>query len=798
MAVHLIAVSVDRSLAKLTAPWLGDDVLVLRKPAAKLDDYVALRTAWRNGDLAETLTEMTPVLEGEIENANSALHILGIDAFSWRVGGLFDSTLNADDQSVAATLATGAVLASEELPGDALLLQTALGEVRTQAWPLGALPENWLVADIGQVSRWLGTSEGSADLSYVLATQRQRQENWMGLAERMLPGVTAAAGQGEPELAGLPEGWTVARAGSDNTLRVFAGSIMFNLAALGSLSAVVAGFLLYQAAVVSFQREALLRQRLLALGVQRGTLRALFLLQTLIDGIAAGALGLLLGIALARVALSLTSPDAAIELTIDWVVWAKALGTAFLVSGAARMLASRRDSSVRKMPWITAALALAMLPGLFFDSWGLLGAFAGLLACCLLAVLTVGPGFVFADRFSVSRLPTIIQLGVNQLLAGRREMGAALTALALAIATAISIAVMVDSFRTDLLRVLDQRLIDPVYIALASPAEAEDEAGAVLRPSSVGRAASAELRERIQALDPDAVITATGEAQARVEGRRIDIMYGPFDSAHTRRYGYDRDLADGSVLANEQLLRAFDLVVDDALEVTRGDRLQALKIEGSFPGFGDVHPTLLVNVADAQRLEIEPRWSRFAVASERADALLAALVGDSRWRVRDAIGVRRSAEEQFDQTFAITRALTVLALLVAGFGTLAAMLALRLAQARQLALLRALGVSRRELWLMEVVRGLTLGGFACALALPLGLLMAWILCAVINPRSFGWMVSFQPTPAMVLPALAIGLGAALAATLISNWRAGHNPGADTSALVTGSGARGSESFGGDS
>ncbi len=811
VAVHMIAVSVDRSLATLTPPWLGDNVLVLRKPAATARDYAALRARWRSGELGGDIVSMTPVLEGSLEHEDGSVRVLGVDPYSWRLDGLFDArshprrevSTNSDPEHAKAehdggadvqdsrSLAGGGVFAAAQLARKPLLLLTALGEVRVHPRVLPALPEAWIVVDIGQAARWLGVDSISADLSYVLVAQQPGEDSSLAFAEQMLPGITSAVARDEPVLSGLPEGWTVARAGSDNTLRAFAGSIMFNLAALGSLSAVVAGFLLYQAAVVSYQRESLLRERLRALGVARWQLRGLFLLQTLIDGVVGGAAGLMLGVALARFALSLTSPDSAVELPIDWVVFAKAFATALLVSGAARLLASRRRSTTA-MPWLTLACALVLLPGLVFESWGLVGAFAGLLACCLLAVLTVGPGFAFASGLRLDGLPTVVQLGYNQLVAGRREMAAALSALALAIATAISISVMVDSFRADLLRVLDQRLTDPIYVALDSPTEiasvtAQDPTSAVV---------AAALEARIALLDPDAVVTPTGRTMARIDGGLVELVYGHFDARHTARYGFDSGLSAGEVLASEQLTRKYDLSIGDYVAVAVGARTLSLEVVGTFPGFGDVHPSVLVPMPAAERLAIEPSWTRLAIASERATLLLEALASDSRWQVRDAAGVRASAEEQFDRTFAITRALTVLALMVAGLGMLSAMFALRLAQARQLALFRVLGMSRRELWQMEVVRGLALGVFACALALPLGLLMAWILCAIVNPRAFGWYVSFQPAPDMVVPALAIGVGAALAATLISSWRVDQSSSADAGALVTGSGARGSEPGGG--
>jgi putative ABC transport system permease protein len=107
--------------------------------------------------------------------------------------------------------------------------------------------------------------------------------------------------------------------------------------------------------------------------------------------------------------------------------------------------------------------------------------------------------------------------------------------------------------------------------------------------------------------------------------------------------------------------------------------------------------------------------------------------------------MRTSALSIFDRTFAITRALTLLALLVAGVGLYNALLALQLQQQRTRQLLQALGVTRSELAGLARWRALGVGAAAVAFALPLGLIMGGLLCRVINPRAFGWSLNLLVT-----------------------------------------------------
>ena len=76
------------------------------------------------------------------------------------------------------------------------------------------------------------------------------------------------------------------------------------------------------------------------------------------------------------------------------------------------------------------------------------------------------------------------------------------------------------------------------------------------------------------------------------------------------------------------------------------------------------------------------------------------------------------------------------------------------------------GVTTGELTRIALRRALGIGSVAVALALPLGLIMAWLLCAVINPRAFGWTVDLHPALGDVVLPLALGVGAAVLAGLL--------------------------------
>lgn len=154
---------------------------------------------------------------------------------------------------------------------------------------------------------------------------------------------------------------------------------------------------------------------------------------------------------------------------------------------------------------------------------------------------------------------------------------------------------------------------------------------------------------------------------------------------------------------------------------------------------------------------------RISVATDSEDALVKMLKEqEPALEIRVRRVLRETALQVFDQTFAVTQALTLLALLVASVGLYNALLALKLVQRQSLELLVAMGVSKSELGSIERWRVIGVGCATLLFALPLGLLMGWMLCQVINPRAFGWSLNLLVNPSsfvwpVVLAMLVMGV-----------------------------------------
>ena len=101
----------------------------------------------------------------------------------------------------------------------------------------------------------------------------------------------------------------------------------------------------------------------------------------------------------------------------------------------------------------------------------------------------------------------------------------------------------------------------------------------------------------------------------------------------------------------------------------------------------------------------------------------------------------------------MTTALNAFTLGVAGVALLTSLLTLANSRLPQLAPLWAIGVTRRRLAAIELTKTMSVALITALLALPLGLLVAWCLIAIVNVKAFGWRLPFDVFPLQLLKLL---------------------------------------------
>jgi putative ABC transport system permease protein len=104
--------------------------------------------------------------------------------------------------------------------------------------------------------------------------------------------------------------------------------------------------------------------------------------------------------------------------------------------------------------------------------------------------------------------------------------------------------------------------------------------------------------------------------------------------------------------------------------------------------------------------------------------------------------LREESIRIFHQTFAVTYALEAIAVIIAVAGLGLALAGLLLERRNELATLRSLGATRRDIARAAMWEGLGIALAGLAGGLAVSFFLGWILIGVINPQSFGWTLRY--------------------------------------------------------
>lgn len=560
-------------------------------------------------------------------------------------------------------------------------------------------------------------------------------------------------------------------------------SFHLNLTAFGLLSFAVGLFIVNGAVGLAFEQRRPMFRTLRALGATSRHLVVMLVSELLLFALVAGALGIVLGYLIA----SLLLPDVAatlrglygatvegtLTLAPSWWLWGVAIavaGTALAsVSGllqVARMppLAPAKPRAwamvnAGTMRWqLTLAFAaFAVALGALVLGDGLISGFT-LLGGFLITAALVLPSFLsvllaLLSRLGGGPLAEWFWADTRQQLPG---LSLALMALLLALSANIGVGTMVSSFRNTFTSWLDQRLVSELYVTI------EDEAESSLLQSFLA--------------DRDIDVLPIWHTDGDVFGAPAEI-YGVVDHPvyednwpllDALPDGWELLAAGNGALINEQLARREGLAPGDTLPLPGG---WETSIVGVYSDYGNPlgQVVLALDVLTARYSEIDR--SDFGVLTDDPDGLRTALtekLGIQQDRMIDQKALKAFSLQVFERTFAVTGALNILTLSVAGVAILTSLLTLSAMRLPQLAPVWAMGVTRGTLARIELLRAIILAALTFIIALPVGLGLAWVLLAVINVEAFGWRL-----PMSLFPSdwVWLGLASLVAAALAGLWPA---------------------------
>jgi putative ABC transport system permease protein len=238
---------------------------------------------------------------------------------------------------------------------------------------------------------------------------------------------------------------------------------------------------------------------------------------------------------------------------------------------------------------------------------------------------------------------------------------------------------------------------------------------------------------------------------------------------------------EGAVVVSEPLSRKFDLGVGDHLSLHGRDGGVDLPIAGVYYDFSSEGGAAFVDLATMERYFGPGEVNNLALylelgrdAENMVDVLRSRFRGEV-LQFRSNRDLRTRVFRIFDQTFAVTELLRMMSLLIAVCGITLTLLVMARERVSELALYRALGAERIQIFRTYLGKGVGMALYGLALGGFGGVLLALILIFVINRTYFGWTIALHwPWMGLAGEAAAI-LIAAAAASIYPAWRAARTP-----------------------
>jgi putative ABC transport system permease protein len=352
----------------------------------------------------------------------------------------------------------------------------------------------------------------------------------------------------------------------------------------------------------------------------------------------------------------------------------------------------------------------------------------------------------------------------------------AVAALMVAVAVTIGVNIMVNSFRSTVIIWLDQILHGDIYVSV--PGASVNQPSYPLDAAVIPVLNSFEGVSRVDLLQTAVVDSPRGPIQISANNNPNDGLEQLYLSMEMPPAEIWDSVQNGAILISEPLANRLNLPQHGAeIAIYTDQGLQIFPVAGIYYDYASTtgNAILSLNIyrqywnddgITAAALVLEPGSDVDMISQQ----LQTELAGIQNLLVRPNQALRADTLEIFDRTFAITGALQLMTTIVAFIGVLSAMMSLQLDKQRQLGILRAIGLSARQLWTLVLLETGLMGAVAGLFAMPTGYILAVILIYIINRRSFGWTLQMQVDSWPFLQAFMVAVGASLLAGLYPAWQ----------------------------
>lgn len=608
----------------------------------------------------------------------------------------------------------------------------------------------------------------------------------------------------------LPPEVTVERPEARNAqVEQMLASFQLNLFVLSLIALFVGVFLVYNSMSVSVVRQRREIGILRALGVSRGQILLTVGTEGALLGLIGSALGVAFGLFMARAALGAVSQTVsslyafvrpgALDPPPGLMAQAILLGCGIAVLSAwlpaleAAAVPPREDLAAaslerRHRPRLLSAAGLVLALAAYGLAqagpvggqplFGYLAALSLLLGAALLC-----PAFLLLFQRALSGV-----LAGSRFLEGRMAVGnlgrslrrnaVTIGAMVVGLSMLVSVSTMIQSFRETVEVWIHQTIRADLYLSRATRMikAADTRLPATVLDAVRGIPGVAEVDgfRGLRVEDARGGRFLLGAGDFDVMARRGRLLFRRGESATILREAK----AQGGVIVSETFAERYRLQEGDEVTLHPPGQVIRLQIAGVYYDYTTEGGLAVMDRGLFQNLWRDPWLSSIVIylapgadpQAVRQD-ILARLSGNEDLVVLSNRALKTRVLEIFDQTFAITYALEIVALVVAALGILNTLIASVLERTREIGVLRSVGFTRGGIRRTVMWEAACMGLLANLLGALAGLALSLILIYVINKQSFGWTIQFSFPMRLLAEYALLTLGASLAAGFLPAWRA---------------------------
>jgi len=575
-------------------------------------------------------------------------------------------------------------------------------------------------------------------------------------------------------------------------------SFELNLTALSLLGLLVAMFLIYNTTMFSVVQRRHIFARLRVMGVTRSELFIVILLEALIIGLIATVLGMVLGFLLAKSLVGLISQtinDLYYSVQVTQFYWQQlSFWKAILLGVGATLISAsfpaveaaytrpvkvlqRINLEQKTRRWlnyllISGGIGSVIVFFLIQDQNG--GMLKGFIAVFLLifSIALILPWLIHRLLlvFSITMkaffaLPG--KMAVNNISRSLSRSIIAIIALVIAVSATLGIGIMIQSFRLTVDEWLGGYLRADYFISPSNHQKITSPIGL-------------DIKKKIAQLDGVKAVSSDRRRKFFIDNQYhhlivLDIPIPSFKafrlksgiSEFARQAWFEED----AVIVSEPYSYRHSVNVGDWISLPTDKQWRKFKVVGVFYHYGSEQGMINMSRTTYQKYWQDNKinslgvYLQEGVENKQIEPLLVDILSEYDVNLSSKAELHKESMQIFDRTFKITQVLKLLVIIVSFVGILSALMAIALERAREFAILRVIGLSPRQLSSLVYLETLVMGLVAAILAMPMGIILAYLLVDVINYRSFGWSMLFILPPQEFISAALLALVAAIIAAI---------------------------------